>query len=50
MKNKEKAKKRIYSQTELAEKYKDRKGGYVRTLKIGKRLGDNAQVVQIELI
>ena len=34
----------------LAVKYKDRRGGYLRIIKLGKRLGDNASMVQIELV
>jgi len=34
----------------LAVKYKDRRGGYSRIIKLGKRLGDNASMVQIELV
>lgn len=34
----------------LGPKYKDRKGGYCRIIKIGPRLGDGANVVQIELV
>jgi len=34
----------------LSVKYKDRKGGYLRIIKLGKRLGDNADMVQIELV
>ena len=35
---------------ELAEKYKDRKGGFTKILKIGRRKGDGAEIVQIELV
>ena len=34
----------------LAVKYKGRPGGYLRIIKLGKRLGDNADMVQIELV
>jgi len=34
----------------LGPKYKDRKGGYSRIIKIGPRAGDGAQMVQIELV
>lgn len=34
----------------LSPKYKDRNGGYTRILKIGRRQGDGAEMVQIELI
>jgi len=34
----------------LVEKYKDRKSGYTRVTKLGYRSGDNAPVVQIELV
>ena len=34
----------------LADRYKDRKGGYTRIVKIGNRFGDNAQTAVIELI
>ncbi len=34
----------------LAEKYKDRNSGYTRITKLGNRHGDNAPMVQIELI
>ena len=35
---------------EYADKYKDRTGGYTRILKLGKRRGDAAEVVILELI
>jgi len=35
---------------EIAPKYKDRKGGYTRIVKIGLRKGDNAMEVLLELI
>jgi len=47
LKNKEAAKK---VRVELSKKYKDKPGGYSRILKLDKRLGDNANMVQIELI
>lgn len=34
----------------LAIKYKDRRGGYLRIVKIGKRQGDSADLAQIELV
>ncbi len=34
----------------LAERYKDRKGGYVRIVKAGSRYGDNADIAIIELV
>ncbi|OGF27025.1 50S ribosomal protein L17 [Candidatus Falkowbacteria bacterium RIFOXYC2_FULL_47_12] len=34
----------------LNEKYKGRKGGYTRTVKLGTRQGDGARIVQIELV
>lgn len=34
----------------LGKKYKDRKGGYTRIIKIGSRQGDGAKVVQLELV
>ena len=34
----------------FAERYKDRKGGYTRIVKIGKRYGDNAEKAVIEFI
>ena len=36
--------------TELAERYADRPGGYVRVLKAGFRHGDNAPMAVIELV
>ena len=36
--------------TELVEAFRDRQGGYTRTIKIGNRRGDNAPMVMIELI
>lgn len=35
---------------ELAERYKDRQGGYTRVLKAGYRHGDNAPMAVIELV
>jgi large subunit ribosomal protein L17 len=35
---------------EIAPDYADRSGGYTRLVKLGPRLGDNAPMVQIELI
>lgn len=35
---------------EIAPKYKERKGGYTRVLKLGERKGDNALLAQIELV
>ena len=34
----------------LGTRYKERAGGYTRTIKIGTRQGDGAQMVQIELV
>jgi len=34
----------------LGPRYKDRKGGYTRILKIGNRQGDAARVVKLELV
>ncbi len=36
--------------TELAEKYADKKGGYTRILKLGKRRGDAAETVILQLV
>ncbi|MDD4332753.1 MAG: 50S ribosomal protein L17 [Patescibacteria group bacterium] len=34
----------------LGAKYKDKKGGYTRIIKLGDRKGDGAEVVQLELV
>ena len=36
--------------SELAEKYADRKGGYTRIIKLGKRRGDGAEEVILQLV
>ncbi len=36
--------------TILADRYKDRPGGYTRTIKLDLRQGDGAQMVKIELV
>jgi len=35
---------------EIAPKYADRQSGYTRIVKIGPRPGDNAEIVQLELV
>jgi large subunit ribosomal protein L17 len=35
---------------ELAERFRDRPGGFTRSYRLGPRLGDAAQMVQIELL
>jgi|SRR5579884_828676 large subunit ribosomal protein L17 len=35
---------------EIAPKYADRPGGYTRIVRLGQRLGDAAEIVQIELV
>lgn len=34
----------------ISPKYKERKGGYTRLIKLSKRVGDNAKLVRIELV
>ncbi len=35
---------------ELSPRYKERKGGYTRIINVGRRQGDAAEIVQIELV
>ncbi len=35
---------------ELGERYKDRPSGYTRIMKLGQRVGDNAELAIIELV
>jgi large subunit ribosomal protein L17 len=35
---------------ELGPRYADRRGGYIRIIKLGMRMGDGASMVQIELV
>ncbi|MFA5128530.1 MAG: 50S ribosomal protein L17 [Patescibacteria group bacterium] len=35
---------------EIGPRYKDRKGGYTRIINVGRRQGDGAEIVQIELV
>lgn len=34
----------------ISPRYKDRKGGYTRIINVGRRQGDGAEIVQIELV
>lgn len=42
------ARKKLFS--ELLERYKNRTGGYLRILKLGKRKSDGAEICQVELL
>lgn len=35
---------------EIGPRYKDRAGGYTRIIKLGRRLGDGAEIAQIQLV
>lgn len=47
MKNKDMARKMI---NEIAPKYQNRNGGYLRIIRLGYRKGDNAEIALIELV
>jgi large subunit ribosomal protein L17 len=36
--------------TDIAPKFADRNGGYTRVLKLGNRLGDNAELARVEFV
>ena len=36
--------------TELAPRYAERPGGYTRLVKLGRRVGDGARLVQVEMV